>query len=282
MNKPQVLIIAFLISLSICALASTQVEAIVSDVNLSPIGPVTLDVGQVQMFSVDFNGGSGLLSYDWKLDGASVVGNSQTFTYSSNLGSHSLTVEIFDFADFTITASNTVSVTVNPAPTVSVSPVGPLTMNVGQIQVFTSTASGGSGTIHYQWYVDGSAVGSDSRNFSYTAAGASHLVTCKVTDSASTPVTSAASNAVSVTVNPALTLGVTPGGPLTMDVDQQQTFTAAPLGGTGTKSFQWYLNGLLVAGPTGANYTFSASSVGSAAIYSKVTDSASSPMSCSI
>ena len=52
-------------------------------------------------------------------------------------------------------------------------------------------------------------------SYSYTAAGASHSVTCRVTDSASVPVTAAASvNAVSITVNPALvapTLASTPG-----------------------------------------------------------------------
>ena len=91
------------------------------------------------------------------------------------------------------------------APTVSVSPVDPvLILDVGQVKVFTATASGGSGSIHYQWYLDGSAVGTNSASYSYTAAGSSHSVTCRVTDSASVPVASAASNAVSVTVNPAL------------------------------------------------------------------------------
>ena len=59
MNKSQILIIALLISLSICALASTQVKAAVLSITVSPEGPITMDVGQVQMFTATPNGGSG-------------------------------------------------------------------------------------------------------------------------------------------------------------------------------------------------------------------------------
>jgi hypothetical protein len=62
------------------------------------------------------------------------------------------------------------------------------------------------GTLSYQWYLDGIAVpDATSAIYLYSAAGTSHSVTCKVTDSASTPVTSPTSNAVSVAVNPAPT-----------------------------------------------------------------------------
>ena len=119
-------------------------------------------------------------------------------------GSYSITATVTDSLGATSAQSTAATVTVSASPTVSIAPVGPLTMDVGQVQVFTATVSGGSGVIHYQWYLDGSAVGTDSASYSYTAAGTSHSVTCKVTDSASTPVTSPASNAVSVTVNSAL------------------------------------------------------------------------------
>ena len=119
-------------------------------------------------------------------------------------------------------------------------------MDVGQVQVFTATPSGGSGTILYQWYLDGSAVGTDSVSYSYTAAAGSHSVTCKVTDSASTPVTSPASNAVSITVAASPTVSIAPSGSFTMDVGQAKSFTATPSGGSGTLSYQWYLDGSAV------------------------------------
>ena len=180
----------------------------------------------------------------------------------------------------------------NPAPTVSVSPVGPLTMNVGQIQVFTSTASGGSGTIHYQWYVDGSAVGSDSRNFSYTAAGASHLVTCKVTDSASTPVTSAASNAVSVTVNPALIAPsiATDKASINQGNAAQLSIYRATSGGTTPYSYQWLARApgassySPISGAISSSYSFAtniSTAIGSWSFELQVTDAVSSVVTSS-
>ncbi len=88
-----------------------------------------------------------------------------------------------------------------PNPNVTIAPLGPFTMDVGQTKLFTATPSGGEGPpYHYQWYVGAGAVGTDSSTYTYTASGSSASITCKVTDSASTPVTSVASNAVAITV----------------------------------------------------------------------------------
>ena len=204
MNKSQILIIAFLISLSICALASTQVKAAVLSITVSPEGPITMDVGQVQMFTATPNGGSGSLSVQWNLDGSPVGSDSPNYSFSAtSTGPHLITVFV---TDFTENAQDSVSVTVAAPPTVSIAPNGPIKMDVGQVQVFTATSIGGSGTIKYQWYLGGSVVsGATGSTYSFSpAAAGSYLVTCKVTDSASSPVTSPFSNAVSVVVNPAL------------------------------------------------------------------------------
>ena len=58
--------------------------------------------------------------------------------------------------------SDVVTVTVNASPTVSITPDGPLTLTVGQVQAFTATASGGTGTLSYQWYLDDTEVGTNS------------------------------------------------------------------------------------------------------------------------
>ena len=97
----------------------------------------------------------------------------------------------------------------NAAPTVSIAPAGPLSLDVGQSQTFTASASGGTGTLAYQWYLNGSSVGSDSTTYFFSGSAGSYSVTCTVTDSASVPV-SAASNAVSVTMNQ-LSITVTQG-----------------------------------------------------------------------
>src|SRR5208283_5131467 len=185
-------------------------------VSVSPIS-WTMDVSQSKIFSATPSGGSGsYTSYQWYVSGVAQSGaTSSTFSYSpTSSGSYLITVTVADTLGATSTQSSASSVTVSASPTVSIAPVGPVTMDVGQIQTFTATASGGSGTINYQWYLDSSAVGTNSVSYSYTASAGLHSVTCKVTDSASTPVTSPASNAVSVTVNSALaapTVTPTPG-----------------------------------------------------------------------
>ena len=181
-------------------------------VSISPTS-VTLDVGQSQLFTATPSGSSGTYTgYQWYVDGSAKSGQTaSTFNYSpASAGSYSITATVNDSLGATSPQSTAASVTVDASPTVSIVPPGPLSMDVGQSQMFTATASGGSGTINYQWYLDGTAVSSNSASYSYTATGTSHTVTCKVTDSASTPVTSPASNAVSVTVNPAPTPTPTP------------------------------------------------------------------------
>ena len=93
--------------------------------------------------------------------------------------------------------------TVNAAPTVSISsPTGPVTIDVGQSQMFIASASGGSGSYtHYQWYLGGSSVsGATSQSWTYnpSSAATSTPVTVTVTDSLTS--TSAQSSGVSVTV----------------------------------------------------------------------------------
>jgi hypothetical protein len=164
------------------------------------------------------------------------------------------------------------------ALSVSVAPTGPLSMDAGQTQLFTAAASGGTGALFYQWYLDSAVVsGQTSSTYSYTGVLGSHSVYVRVTDSASPPV-SVNSNTVSVTVSSALSVSVAPVGPLVLSVGQSQTFTATVSGGTGTKSYQWYLDSAVVSGQTSSTYTYTyPTALGSHTIYVKVTDSATTP-----
>ncbi len=104
--------------------------------------------------------------------------------------------------------SNAVTVKVNVAPTVSITPASWI-MDVGQSELFTATASGGSGSYSsYQWYVGGVAQsGMTASTFSYApSSSGSPSITVTVTDSLGA--TSARSSAATVTVNQ-LTITVT-------------------------------------------------------------------------
>ena len=188
-------------------------------VNVAPtvtVSPTSwsMDVGQSgATFTATASGGSGsYASYQWYVSGSVQSGQTaQTFSFApGSVGSYSITVTVSDSLGATSVQSSAAAVTVAASPTVSIAPTGSLTLDVGQVQAFTATDSGGMGTLSYQWYLDGVAIGSNSASYSCAATAGSHLITCKVTDSASVPVTSPASNAVSLTVNPAPTQTPTP------------------------------------------------------------------------
>jgi len=286
MKKIQIIIVAILISLSICALTSMHAKA-APIVTLSPAS-LTMDVGQTAVFTADVSGALGTLSYQWYVNSVLQAGQvTSTFGYSpTSSGSYQIYVVATDnsnpgFPSF----SNNATVAVAASPTVSITPTGPLTKEAGQIQAFAAVANGGSGTLSYQWYLDGAAVGSNSVSYSYTAAGASHAVTCKVTDSASTPVTSPASNTVAVTVNSALVAPTVTPTPSTINQGQTSSLTSTSEStGTSPYTYQWlqkapggsYGN----VGTNSASFSFVTSGSTATGVWNfelQVTDSAGTP-----
>jgi len=204
---------------------------------VSPVGPLTLVLNQVQVFTAVASGGTGALSYQWYLDGAVVSGQTaSSYSYTATLGSHLVYVRVTDSASPPVSVnSNSVSVTVNSVGfAVSVSPVGPLTLVLNQVQVFTAVASGGTGALSYQWYLDGVAdSGQTTSTYSYTPVLGSHGIQVNVTDSASPP-GSVLSNLVMIKVNP-------PSGFATRlvvsSVNVQTTGVAFPLTVTATDDY---------------------------------------------
>ena len=74
MKKFQILIIALLISLLFCAFTRIQVVTAALGVSVAPAGPLTMIVGQTQVFTATVSGGTGAISYQWYLDGGVVSG----------------------------------------------------------------------------------------------------------------------------------------------------------------------------------------------------------------
>jgi YVTN family beta-propeller protein len=256
--------------------AVTVAVAALPTVSIAPAGPLTMDVGQTQLFTAAASGGTGTLSYQWYLESIAVSGaTSASYSYTAAGTSHSVTCKVTDNASTPVTSStsNAVTITVNPALTVTISP-GSATLDVGQSKTFTASASGGSSSLSYQWYLDLLEVGTNSTSYSYTATSGLHTIYVNVTDNASTP-NWAASNIVSVTVNSAPSVTISP-SPVAMDVGQTQTFTAAPGGGSRTYTgYQWYVNGSEQNGQTASTFSFTPTSVVIYSITVTVTDSLS-------
>jgi hypothetical protein len=155
------------------------------------------------------------------------------------------------------------------ALSVAVSPSS-IVMNVGQSQLFSSSVSDGTAPYAYQWYLNGTAVsGATNATWNFTpGSSGSYDVYVNVTDN----VGSRASNIASATVNPVLSVRISPTS-ATLDAGQSQLFTPTVSGGTSPYSYQWYLNGSAVLGATNATWTFTPTSAGSYTVYAKVTDS---------
>ncbi len=219
--------------------------------SISPTSQV-MDVGQSQAFTLSASGGSGSLSYEWCLNGVATGQTGSTYTFSpaaSNIGTNTIYANVTDNLGVT-GESNTATITVNAAPSATVAPTSSaVDWHDGHWLTYTVTPSGGTGKLSYQWYVDNAQVGATGTTYqflaSYSSVG-SHSVYCTVTDSATTPVT-ANSNTADFTVNPQLGVTVSPSAattPTSVSVDpgQSATFTATPTGGSGTYTYQWYVN----------------------------------------
>jgi hypothetical protein len=246
--------------------ASVMVDtALVASVVMS--SPSTVDKSQISILtSSSVTTGTGPYSYQWfemapsasiysAIGGATLASYSFMTSVSTATGVWHFELNVTDATGAVVT-SNAVTVTVNLAPSVSISPSS-VTLDVGQSQVFTSTASGDTGSLSYLWYLNDQAVGTGvTYDFSAQSTG-SDSIYVTVTDSASSPYT-ATSNSATVTVNsgiPAVTatsslVGITGyklvfketmnnslGSPAT--IDYYWTFSADKWNGT-----QWVASGI--------------------------------------
>jgi YVTN family beta-propeller protein len=237
-----------------------------------------VDQGQTSsLTSSALTTGAAPYKYQWfsKAPGVSfysLIGGANSSSYnfvtstSTATGNWSFILQVTD-ATHAAVNSTAATVTVNVAPTVSITPTS-VTMDVGQSQVVTSSVSGGTSPYSHQWYLNGVANGtSSSWTFKPSSAG-SYSVYVNVTDSTGVRIKS---NVASVTVNAAPSITVSPSS-VALGVGQSRTFNASVSGGAPPYSYQWYLNGSLVSGATSSSWTFKPSRAGVYIIYVKTTD----------
>ncbi|HEY2091045.1 MAG TPA: carboxypeptidase regulatory-like domain-containing protein [Thermoanaerobaculia bacterium] len=205
---------------------------------VTPSGPTTFCAGGSVTLS-----SSSATGIQWFLDGSPlpdpqnpnrVVTVSGTYTVTNN------------YAGCVNNPSNGVVVTVNPIPTTpTATPGGPTTFCAGGSVTLTSDSASGN-----QWLLNGSPIGGATNQTFQATANGSYSVS--VTTSGCT---SAASNAVVVTVNPLPpTPTITPGGPTTFCAGGSVTLTSSSATGN-----QWSLNGSPIGGATSQTYVATAS-----------------------
>ncbi len=156
-----------------------------------------------------------------------------------------------------------------PPLSVSISPTS-VVMDVGQSVTFVSSVSGGTTPHTYQWYLDDAPVSSATAptwTFFPTSPG-TYEVYMNVTDTVGM---TAQSNTVSVTVNPPLTVSISP-TTIVMNLGQSVTFQSTISGGTPPYTYQWYLNDIAIPDATSYNWIFTPTSSGFYLVHLRVTD----------
>ncbi|QYM79529.1 immunoglobulin domain-containing protein [Horticoccus luteus] len=118
----------------------------------------TVVEGTATILSVNASGGPSVLRYQWQKDGAEVAGATTAVLALTNVtggGSGRYTVVVSN--DLGTVTSLAATLTVRLLPVISASSAARLVIAPGQPLALFVTASG-TGSLHYQWYKDGSAL----------------------------------------------------------------------------------------------------------------------------
>ncbi|WP_276968540.1 PKD domain-containing protein, partial [Metallibacterium scheffleri] len=176
-------------------------------------------------------------SYAWTVNGAS-EGAGSTLAYSfSSAGTYTVEVTVTDSDGHT--SSYSYSETVNSDPSVSITSSQNPT-DIGNSVTFTASTSGGTGSLTYQWYLNNAAVsGATSSTYATSfASSGTYSIYVAIADGIGN---TAQSSTLTETVNFDPTVTITSSQNPT-DIGNSVTFTANPSGGTGSYTYQWYLN----------------------------------------
>jgi hypothetical protein len=223
----------------------------------------------VTFTAVATNGGSSP-SYQWKKNGLNVGTNNTAYTTSALVTGDVISVVLTSNSTcasvLSVTAS-TSPITVAPAvmPVVSISGASPLILCAGASNTFTATSSNGGVTPTYQWYKNGAAI-PGATGASYTGSGFANNDSIAVLLTSSAPcrlVDTIRSSHVKLTIYPntapSLIVGSNSGNSICPGTTV--VFTAAPINGGSSPSYQWKKNGVNV-GTNNAIYSTSALATG--------------------
>jgi hypothetical protein len=194
------------------------------------------------------NGGTP--SYQWKKNGSNVGSNSATYTTTTLANGDIINVVMTSTAACaspTTGTSNSITMTVIPSVTPSVSIAGDNTICLDAATTFTATPTNG-GTPSYQWKKNGGNVGTNSSTFTSSTLANGDVITCVMTSTATCPSpTTATSNSLTMTVTTVTTPTITQNGGI---------LTSSSATGN-----QWYLDGNLLVGETNQSITVTQSGV---------------------
>jgi PKD repeat protein len=201
-------------------------------------------------------------TYQWQVNGTNVGASAPTYTYSTPADNDVVTVILTSNATCVSPAtatSNSITLDILPTVVPTISFTADQTMPVcdGVAITYTATIAGGGPNPAYQWYVNGvAAPGATTPTFNNPATN-NDIITVQLTSDAqcASPVT-ATSTPLTVQSQPFLTpsVSIVSNTSGTICVGQSVTFTATPVNGGASPSYQWIVNGNPV-GPNSDTYT---------------------------
>ncbi|HNW77159.1 MAG TPA: hypothetical protein PKJ28_09770, partial [Bacteroidales bacterium] len=202
----------------------------------------------------------GMSGYSWTISGGTITAGGGTnsikvtwntagtgwvrVTYTNSFGCAATTPTQYNVA---VKASLPVSVSIAP----SVNPVCE-----GTPVTFTATPTNEGAAPFYEWMVNGIVVGTGSPTYTYTPVNGDRI-RCVLTSSLSCAIGNpATSNEVVMVVNPMMPVSVSiTASPNPICQGDQVTFTAVPVNGGPSPSYQWKVNGVN-QGTNSSTYTF--------------------------
>jgi len=231
------------------AITMTVNPVVVPSVSVAASPSGAICVGTSVAFTASPTNGGTTPTYQWQVNGSNVGTGGTTYTSTTLVNGDIVTCIMTSNAicpSTTTATSSGITMTVNPmvTPAVGVAAIPSGAICSGDSVMFTATPTNGGTTPTYQWQVNGSNVGTGGTTYSTSALANGDVVTCIVTSNATcaSPLTGT-STGITMVVNP------TPATP-TISVSGT-TLTSSSATGN-----QWYLNGVLIAGETNQNYTF--------------------------
>ena len=200
--------------------------------------------------------------YQWKVNGTSVSGaTGSAFSYTP-VNNDAVTCILTSDANCVSgnpATSNSIAMTVTPLSPVSVSIAAGMNPVCAGVQVtYAATGVNGGSVPGYQWKVNGTSVqGATGSSYAYTPVNGD-VVSCMLTSGLTcTSGNPAASNLISMTVNPLLVAGIsiTPSSnPVCLSTPV--SFSSSIVNGGNSPAYQWQKNGLDITGATNSTYSF--------------------------
>ena len=206
----------------------------------------TVANGKSATLSVAVNGGKAPYTYQWYKAGTAISGATSRTYNASVSGSYYCVIK--DNSGQSI-STNTASVTIASAINITSQTQNYPVLSSNGTATLSVTASGGYGTLTYQWYKSGVLIsGATKSTYTATAEGTYY---CTVKDSIAQL---KSTNNIIVVKKLAVS---SQSGNVTINSGRSTSLTVTPTGGKGPYKYQWFKNGTSISGATSYIYTTS-------------------------